>query len=132
MLARNNVEDGSATWRKNEKREALFYFSDVIYRSESVLFHFKKRPLKWNRLEDLIGINIGTTRKLSYGAKFDQMDREKILKIHRVTKDIQNYKKLLNGRIDVFLQQPGITYYQMKKTLPSSDYNQITHYPKSV
>ena len=41
--ARLNIEDGSATWRKNEERMKSFYFSDSVYTSKSVVFHLKKK-----------------------------------------------------------------------------------------
>jgi polar amino acid transport system substrate-binding protein len=127
-----NIEDGSATWRKNKEREAIFYFSDPVYTSRSVAFHLKNRNIKWDILEDLSGLKIGTTRSLYFGDKFSKLEESGALSVSRVSKDIQNYKMLISERIDIFLQQPDLTYYQMRQHLTKDEYDQITHHPKTV
>ena len=130
--AMNNIEDGSATWRKNEERMKAFHFSDPIYTSKTVAFHLKSKPFSWKSLKDFSGLRIGTTRSLFFGKKFSKMEKDKKFTLSRVTKDLQNYKMLLSKRIDLFLQQPDLTYYQMYSLLNESEYSQITHNPKVV
>ena len=55
----------SAIWGKTEEREKNFYFSDLVYTGETVLFYHKDHPIVWTgNLGDLKGLRIG----LSLGA----------------------------------------------------------------
>ena len=84
-------------------REKDFYLSDSISVEKIVFFHLKSKPIKdWETLEDLIDYKFGATRGYTYTKKFWNLANTKRLMVDVTNSDIQNFKKLLAGRIDIF------------------------------
>ena len=88
-------------WSKDRQKE--FYLSDPISEEKIVFFHLKSNPIKdWNTLEDLKNYKIGATRGYTYTKEFWDAANSKRLMVDVTNSDIQNFKKLLSGRIDIF------------------------------
>jgi polar amino acid transport system substrate-binding protein len=87
----------------SKDREKEFYLSDPISVEKIVLFHLKSNPIKdWKTLEDLSDYRFGATRGYTYTKKFWDLEKTRRLMVDITNSDIQNFKKLLAGRIDVF------------------------------
>ena len=88
-------------WSKNREKE--FFLSDPISEEKIVLFHLKTKPLKdWKTLDDLKDYQFGATRGYTYTKEFWDAAKTRRLKVDVTNSDVQNFKKLLAGRIDIF------------------------------
>jgi polar amino acid transport system substrate-binding protein len=88
-------------WSKNRGKE--FYLSEPISEEKIVFFHLKSNPIKdWKTLDDLKNYKFGATRGYTYTKEFWQAIESKRLKADLADSDMQNFKKLLAGRIDIF------------------------------
>lgn len=88
-------------WSKD--REKDFYLSEPISVEKIVLFHLKSKPIKdWKTLDDLKNYKFGATREYTYTKEFWDAANTKRLMVDVTNSDLQNFKKLLVGRIDIF------------------------------
>jgi polar amino acid transport system substrate-binding protein len=88
-------------WSKLRDKE--FYLSAPISEEKIVFFHLKSNPIKdWKTLEDLKNYKFGATRGYTYTKEFWDAANSKRLMVDVTNSDIQNFKKLLSGRIDIF------------------------------
>jgi polar amino acid transport system substrate-binding protein len=130
------MANGSILWStsgRDSDRQRRFYFSDVVFDGQSVLFHLKSYPFRWAGYEQLAGVRMGGTAGYEY--TFDkypyiQMDRSAV-------SDELNFRKLAAGRFDVFpanldvgreIMRTALTPEQAARiTWDPNPYN-ITHY----
>jgi polar amino acid transport system substrate-binding protein len=88
-------------WSKDREKE--FYLSEPISVEKIVFFHLKSNPIKnWQTLDDLKNYKFGATRGYTYTKEFWKAAESKRLRVDVTNSDIQNFKKLLAGRIDIF------------------------------
>ena len=88
-------------WSKDREKE--FYLSDPISEEKIVFFHLKSNPIKdWKTLEDLKNYKFGATRGYTYTKAFWDAAKTRPLMVDVTNSDLQNFKKLLAGRIDIF------------------------------
>lgn len=127
QMAQLGKLDGQMMRSRNAEREKYFVFSDPILESQSAYFHLKSYSFDWENLSDLKGRRIGGTIGYNYGAEFLAAERRKDIAVHRVPTDIQNFKKLVAGRIDIFPCNTIVGYYLINKNLPPADAALITH-----
>lgn len=132
ILAEAGKVQATSYWSFTDKRKADFYASDPIMVEKTFFFHLKSNPIKdWRVLGDLRGYRIGVTDGYSYSKEFWEAEKNEGLTFHRVTSDIQNFKKLLSKRIDIF--PSGLV--AAKKILRELDKGQsqlITYHPKAL
>ncbi len=94
--------EGSLGYIKSSERMKYFYFSESIYQSDGAFFHLKTTQFAWKNYNDLTKYNIGATIGYNYGDDFENAEKQGIIKVERIETDVQNFKKLLAGRIDIF------------------------------
>ena len=88
-------------WSKDREKE--FHLSDPISEEKIVFFHLKSNPIKdWKSLDDLKNYKFGATRGYTYTKEFWDAAKSKRLMVDVTDSDLQNFKKLLDGRIDIF------------------------------
>ena len=88
-------------WSKDWEKD--FFLSDPISEEKIVFFHLKSNPIKdWKTLEDLKNYKFGATRGYTYTKEFWDAAKTRRLKVDVTNSDVQNFKKLLAGRIDIF------------------------------
>ncbi len=124
--------DASIGWIKIPKREKEVLFSDPVYGGKWVFFYRKDYPFDWNMFEDLKGITIGATANYTYGKAFDEAEKNKIIYVERVSKEILNFRKLLFGRIRIFAHAMDGGYATLRKHFNPEQVQQITHHPKPI
>ena len=118
-------------WSKNREKE--FFLSDPISEEKIVLFHLKTKPLKdWKTLDDLKDYQFGATRGYTYTKEFWEAAASKRLKVDVADSDIQNFKKLLAGRIDIFPSGLVNGYSILKKEFNQSISRLISFDPKPL
>ena len=95
--------DISTYWYANEQRKKENFLSDPVTSEELVFFYSKTNPMKsWKNLRDLKGLRIGVTRGYTYTKEFWDLGKKGIFKLDVTKADINNFKKLIRGRIDIF------------------------------
>ncbi|SMG26185.1 substrate-binding periplasmic protein [Dethiosulfovibrio salsuginis] len=87
---------------QHPERERDFHVSSPLVNDTQSFFHLKTFKFDWETVEDLKGTVIGATLGYSYGKVFDQGVRDGKLEIDWISTDLQNFHKLLAGRISLF------------------------------
>ncbi|MCX4028560.1 transporter substrate-binding domain-containing protein [Endozoicomonas sp. SM1973] len=95
--------DGVSFSFANKEREQEYLFSDTLSEHREVLFHLKKTTIpNWNSLSDLKDLKFGLTRGYTYTQALWDLVENKTLKASIIATDINNFKKLAAGKVDIF------------------------------
>ena len=114
-------------WTKSvEREEKFFYNKEPLLTEQTVLFHLKSKPLKWENYSDLKGLRIGGTLGYATGKILEDNG----LKLDYVSKEDFNYQKLLRGRLDIYPSSYFVGYHQINMLLPPTEASLFTHHPK--
>ncbi len=125
--------DAAAFWFCVPEREKDFYCSDPLYYEATYFYFHKRKPLQdWQNLSELSHFNIGATTGYSYTEEFWQFAKRGVLKVDTVTTDIQNFKKMIKGRIDLFPMATIPAKHLLKKHFTTEEIEQIAFHPKPL
>jgi polar amino acid transport system substrate-binding protein len=127
-IAKLGLWDASATWTPTEERKKDFWISDTVINISYVFFYLKGNNLSWKNLKGRV---VGLSRGYTYGREIKEFIEANELLVDITTKDEQNYQRLLNGRIDLFPNEPIVGYAQIRHTFTHEDADRFTHYPKA-
>ena len=116
-LASKGSWHATTPWAMSEERKTDFYYSLPIIEESNVLLHHKDLDLTWSNFEDLSQYKIGITKGYSYGDEFTAAEANKILRVQRTSTDRQNLKKLVAGRIDIFIVEKNVAKSLIKNEL---------------
>ena len=117
----------------SKDKEKEFYLSDPISVEKIVFFHLKSNPIKyWKTLADLDDYKFGATRGYTYTKKFWDLTKTRRLMVDVISSDIQNFKKLLAGRIDIFPSGLLNGNSILLKEFEVSKLNFISYHPKPL
>lgn len=111
------VYDVFATpWYSDARNQYLDYSEPYL---ESYIRFIKKKDkkLRYESLDDLKGVMVGTVQDYAYGPEFDQA--RGIIKIPERNL-IQNLLKLTQGRIDLTLDDELVVQYEINSYMPNS------------
>lgn len=97
-----------------ERAKAILY-SDAIGKSYMEFYKMKNTRISYTKLEDLKPYSIGTIQKAVYTPEFDSAS---YLKKEPVYNFLQNIKKLISGRIQLFLEKRSVVLYAIKTQFP--------------
>lgn len=121
--------DGTFPWNRNAEREKDFVIPASSIRSdEGVYFHLKSKPFDWNTLADLKKYKVGVT----IGYKQEQIYKDAGIKADAVPSEEMNFKKILEGRIDVYQTSKDVGYETIKTMFPADKAALFTNHPKPV
>ena len=123
-------QDATAVRMYKSEREREFLFSDPVLNETFVFFYRKNKGFNWSTLEDLRGLTLGGGMGYSYGPAFDDALERGVFKMERMSRNRQNFKRLLIGRIDLFPEEISVGYEVMARELAPEEVSQITHHPK--
>ncbi|MGM0381475.1 MAG: substrate-binding periplasmic protein [bacterium] len=133
VLARKGKVHASAYWWTSKRREKDFYFSKPLSWDRVVFFYRKENPVKeWEDLEDLKEFRIGVTRGHTYTDEFWRQAEEGVLNFDKANNDLNNFQKLINGRIDVFASEKARGYTLLHKHFPEEKVARVSHSPKPL
>lgn len=119
--------DAAAYWFCTPKRAQTFHCSEPLYYEATYFYYHKRKPLQtWSTLEDLEDFIIGATQGYSYTAEFWQLAKKQKLNVDEVTSDLQNFKKLIKGRIDLFPIAKIPATHLLKQHFSAEDIEQIS------
>ena len=96
--------DGMMILIKTPEREKYLQYTDPVTSVRGLIWSSAARDggaVEFDRFDDLLDYRIGVTRGYSYGKSFDAF-LKKHSQIHVVNTDLQNYKMLIAGRVDIF------------------------------
>ncbi len=132
MYAKMGEWDATAPWTPNPEREKDFYFSDPFVSEKIVFFHLKSYQFNWKTIDDLKGITIGGTLSYNYGEIFERAEKEGSIRVDRVPRNVQNFKKLLLGRIQTTPYDIEAGYNIINKNLKRQQISSVTHHPQAL
>lgn len=116
---------GSIGWAPNEERLKWYVFSDPVLTAEMVFFHRKERSFPWTTLSDLSPYLIGTTRADFYSDEFAALQKSGKLRTDPADEEMDNFRKLLAGRIDLFPIERSVGLYLMNLHFSGAEQEQI-------
>lgn len=117
--------DGIAAIYKTEDREKRCSYTRPLFSSPIGFVERKDSPAKWEKLEDLGHLHIGTVMGYHNTKEFDRLAEEGTLHISAVYEDKLNLKRLIFGRIDLAVMDPFVMQYLLKTNPELSPYSQI-------
>ena len=129
-VTKKGTWDGTVGWSFSDERGEAFFFSDPVFPSTYVLFHLKDFSFEWNSIEDLQDKKIGVTMEYFYGDDFHTAEKAGVIHPEYAKSDELNLKKLLKGRIQVFIGDVMVTYEQIRDTFSAQEAAAFTHHPK--
>jgi len=118
IMLQNGEIDAYIGMLKTPEREKIYYFCEPpLYEISAKAFYLKKGSgIKIDKYEDLYGLKIGVLRGSLDFKRFNT--DEKLIKEYATT-NIQNFNKLISGRIDVVIRTENVGDYLVK----SKDYS---------
>ncbi|WP_250657066.1 substrate-binding periplasmic protein [Alkalimarinus coralli] len=125
--AKEGKYQGSLIWGYNEDRAKHFLYSDTVADLGTSLFHQKGKTIEWSELSDLKNYRIGGVIGYAYGV--EELEKQGVLKIDRIGKDVGNYKKLAAGRLDIVLEDTEVGHETINR-LGMAD--KLTAHPKTL
>ncbi|NQY93487.1 MAG: transporter substrate-binding domain-containing protein [Campylobacteraceae bacterium] len=121
--------DVTMPWYKtNERKEEYYYSKQAIIRTRIVFFHLKTLDFKWKSYKDLKQYTIGATREY----RSTILLKEKQLNISLVSDEVENYKNILNKKIDITASSILVGYDIINKTFSKKQRNLFTYDQKPV
>jgi len=131
-LAKKGRWDGSVAWSYTEDRAKYCLYSDPVLETTRVFFYLKAKPFDWKTMDDLKNLKIGATLEYNYGKDFRDAEKSGKIRVHRISEDEINFKKLLKGRIDIFPIDPDVGYAMIAKLFTKEEAELFTYHPKPV
>lgn len=97
--------DGLMLLTKNSDREKFMVFTDSIMTDRDLVWYRADaaKPFAWTTFADWKGYKIGKSRGFNYGDGFNKAEKEFKFKTDVANTDLMNFKKMLKGRIDIFM-----------------------------
>jgi len=92
-------------FKKPEREEYMDYTSPIFSGRHVIIYNLQQHPkgIIWDTYEDLKKYRYGKVRGYSINPTFDELMNEGMIQPDIVSKEIQNFKKLLLKRIDFFV-----------------------------
>lgn len=122
--------DGTGVCLETNERRVDFLYSAAVLNERHVLFHLRKTPFDWTSVDDLKSKAIGGIVGFYYGEEFAAAEARGDLAIQRVTTDVQNFSKLLAGRVDVYPQERNVGLWVLDKHFTPDEVARVTFHPK--
>ena len=128
-MAQDAKTDGTIPWFQSPDREANFFYSKkAIIRTKTVFFHLKSSNIKWKTYEDLKKYKIGGT----IGFKTAKFLDKKGIKVELVKTELENFQKLLAGKIDITSASFLVGHSIIKKNFPADQAAMFTSHAKKI
>lgn len=128
-LAGDGSWDASAIWAFSEKRSRVLYYSVPIVEGQDVFYYRVGTDFDWQSLEDLHRWKLGGTIGYSYPALNDATGKI-LVPMERAPSDVLNFRKLLAGRIDVFVADRRVGEYLLTNAFTAAERAKIRQHPQ--
>jgi len=127
--ARKGTWDAALGWARTPDREKDLIFSDTILITRNVFFHLKETPFDWQTIDDLSNYRIGGVIGYHYSNSFAAAVRDGRIEVERTSSETQSLRKLLAGRIDVFVSNMDVGYFYLNGNFTPEEIARITVHP---
>ncbi len=125
--------DASYGWAHSPERDAkLLYSSKPIFLLRVVFFQKNNGEIMWNSLQDLGHYRIGVTLGDYYSDEFETLKSSGKLFTDPASSDVDNFKKLLLDRIQLFPMDQDAGQYALKKYFSKEDRQKIIFQRKAL
>jgi polar amino acid transport system substrate-binding protein len=131
-LVKQGSWDCTAPWAATKIRKKQFILSDPIIEEQMTFFHRKGSTFSWSALTDLGNLKIGATLGYNYGEAFEKAEDQGNIHVRRVSRDSQNFHKLLNYRIDLFPINHQVGLEMLQNYFSKVERQRITFHPKPL
>ena len=133
-LAKVGKLDGCVSWAMVPLFKNDFVFSDTIYEGSIHFFYLKNNLPKfdWATLDDLRKYRIGVIDSFVYSPEFQQAKLEGKLNIESVPNELQNFRKMLANRIDLYPGNLDVGLDALNRELSPEDTAKFTYHPKPL
>ena len=129
-MVRRNKEVAVMYYAKTKDGAKDFLYSEPLFQSTWLFFHLKTTKLHWQKLADLAPYQIGAAFGYTYTEQFNDFADERVLNVHWASRDEQNWRMLMVGRIDLYPSPENIAWYQLKQLFNVKTLDLITADPK--
>ncbi|CAM2007967.1 substrate-binding periplasmic protein [Acanthopleuribacter pedis] len=123
--------DASAIWAHTTDRQEHLLYSEVIVDGEDVFYYIRGTPFDWAHLDDLKGWKVGGTIGYSYTALSDEKGVP-VVDLERAPSDLLNFRKLLAGRIQVFVADRRVGAYLLNHHFTQEERDRIVRHPRAI
>lgn len=124
------IWDGAIEWEDTPKFREDFYYSEKPISEQNWVFYFRDgETFTYQTWDDLSAKKIGLTIGYGYNGVFDDLPDSTPFTIEEASSDEANFRKLMNGRIDLFLIEEKVGYSILKKSFTEDQINLITKTP---
>ncbi|MBN2651085.1 MAG: transporter substrate-binding domain-containing protein [Spirochaetales bacterium] len=130
VMTESGSLDGTAGWFSTTEREKVFIVSPPLIADSQSFFYLKEKKFNWIDIDSLSGLRIGATSGYDYGSAFHEAEKAGNFIVEWVSTDLQNFRKLFTGRIDVFPMNTIAGYEILKNNFSAEELSLITHHPK--
>ncbi|MBF0099898.1 MAG: transporter substrate-binding domain-containing protein [Desulfobacterales bacterium] len=130
--AKSGSWEGSVCWYWSEERSKDVYFSDPVMNGDEMFFYLKDHPFEWKTIEDLKGKQIGAVIGYFAGEEFQKAEQSGLITVERIATDVQNFKKLLSGRLDIMVMNLYVGYDLIRKHFSPQEAEKVTHHPQAI
>lgn len=116
----------SSYWYRDPRHESSFYISEALVQ-ERVVFFRKKSSLTVNNFNDVkrLRLRVGLTRGYTYMEDLWRYARENASLVSVVNTELQNFRMLLLGRIDVFPAEEISGWYALNQNFSAEQVRTI-------
>ncbi len=128
QYAQSGQWHGSIGWKNTPERAKTLLFSEPIAQVRPVFFHLKSIDFEWRTPEDLIDKTIGGVIGYDYGTGFTRAESSRKLAVKRLTNEVQLFRVLLAGRIDIMISNELVGHSILAKHFSPAQVTKITHH----
>ena len=131
VLVENGEWDGTLAFSKTPERLQKLQFSETPIGDVSVvLFYRKDYKFDWKTVEDLQGHKIGVMQGYATAEEMEQFKKVggKVT-VEYATTEVQNFKKLLANRIDIFPVVEEVATKVLHDNFTQEEINKLTTHP---
>lgn len=129
---KNGKYHGTNYWYCTPRRQKDFLCADPVLEDNYMLFHLKRRRIEWETLDDLKPFTFGLTLGYTYTDEFVARIKKGDLQGEWTPTDVQNFTKLLRGRVDIVPIAEAVGLYILNRNFPPEQREQVTYNPRSL
>ncbi|MCB9482240.1 MAG: transporter substrate-binding domain-containing protein [Desulfobacteraceae bacterium] len=131
--AAQNQIDGTLVWSYKESREKEMYYSkESVLDGKKDYIYFVKGNGHFAGVEDLYGKRIGGILGYTYGKEVDKAIEDKKINMDRTNSEVNNFKKMLIGRIDCLICGEDVADEILEKQLTPEEKAKIIKSPEPI
>ena len=131
-LTREGYYDATPFWILTKERKNNFFTSDPLMQSESVFYSLIETGFKWKNTGDLKKYTLGVTLGYSRGNLLDKAISNGQLEVIESLSDEINFKKLLQGQIDIFVIDKKVGAALLNNSFSVEQRKKLARHPETA